>query len=138
MKVTLTTKTKPFHFEATTELGKTIDIDSSPEIGGQNLGVRPMELVLIGVGGCSGIDLGLILKKQRQVLDDFKVSIDGHRSSSPAKEFKQVDIHFELWGNLDKEKVEKAISLTVEKYCSVIQSLSEKIKINTRYTIHHE
>ena len=82
MKVELNRKNKLFHFEATNEEKIRVNIDASPEIGGENKGVRPMELVLMGLGGCASIDLGLILKKQRQELDDYKISIEAQRTIS--------------------------------------------------------
>lgn len=138
MNVSLKRQTKPFHFEAKGDSNIAINIDASPEVGGHNLGARPMELVLMGLGGCASIDLGLILSKQKQELNDYSVRINAIRKTNTAKEFETINMHFELIGDLDKTKVERALELTFTKYCSVAISLSEKIKINYTYTIYNE
>ena len=138
MNVSLKRQTKPFHFEAKGDSNIVINIDASPEVGGHNLGARPMELVLMGLGGCASIDLGLILSKQKQELNDYSVRINAIRKTNTAKEFETINMHFELIGDLDKTKVERALELTFTKYCSVAISLSEKIKINYTYTIYNE
>jgi putative redox protein len=135
MNISLTRKEPPFYFEALAESNISVHIDASEDIGGSNQGVRPMELVLMGLGGCASIDLGLILKKQKQVLDDYSVKIDATRKRSDAKEFETINLHFSLTGNLDPKKVERALDLTFNKYCSVAISLSDKIKINYSYEI---
>jgi putative redox protein len=136
MSVELKRINKAFHYEAKDGEGRIIDLDSSPDIGGEGKGIRPMDLVLMGVGGCSSIDLGLILNKQRQTLDDYKVTVSGERNTDPGKSFKSIHIEFELWGEIDSEKLDKAIELTKNKYCSVIQSLNPAIEITTGYTIN--
>lgn len=138
MNVSLKRQTKPFHFEAKGDSNVVVNIDSAPEIGGHGLGARPMELVLIGLGGCASIDLGLILQKQKQKLEDYKVDIQSRRNHTGAKEFQSINLHFSLIGQLEKEKVERALDLTFTKYCSVALSLSEKIEITYTYTIYYE
>lgn len=135
MKITLERKSKPFHYEANNERKMTISMDSSPQIGGEDRGVSPMEMVLMGLGGCASIDLGLILNKQRQEIIDYKLDIVGHRDETPAKAFHQIDMHFQIKGNIDEAKVERALDLAINKYCSVAQSLSKEILINTTYEI---
>lgn len=124
-----------FHFEAINEDKIKINIDANPEIGGEGKGVRPMQLVLMGLGGCASIDLGLLLKKQRQKLIDYQIEVLATRDETPAKAFKSINIHFNLTGSLDAEKVEKAIELTLTKYCSVALSLSKDIEITATYTL---
>ena len=92
-------------FEATDAKGHTIKMDTSPETGGVNFGVRPMQVLLMGLGGCSGIDIVMILKKQRQTIKDFSMKIEGERQTGKeATLWKDVKIVFELTGDIDEEK----------------------------------
>lgn len=123
-KVELARVNGAFGFEAKDANGHTIKIDTSPETGGENFGVRPMQLLLMGLGGCSGIDILSILKKQRQEVTAFRMHVEGERE--PGKDpslWKDVTIVFELEGNIDQEKAEKACALSMEKYCSVSETL---------------
>lgn len=113
-----------FGFEARDLSGHVIRMDTKPEMGGENFGVRPMQALLMGLGGCSGIDIVSILKKQRQEITGFKMYIDGERA--PGKEpsiWESAHIVFELSGNIDPEKARKACELSMEKYCSVAETL---------------
>lgn len=137
MKVELKRKNKAFHFEATGSLsnGPVVNMDCSPKIGGEGKGARPMELLLMSIGGCASIDFGLILKKQRQELMDVTIVVSGERAEDVPKQFNTIHMDFILKGDLDKEKVEKAIKLTVEKYCSVIKSLDPDIPVTYDYSV---
>jgi putative redox protein len=135
MEIHLKRKNKAFHYEATTEANITVNIDANAEIGGEGKGARPMELVLMGLGGCASIDLAMILKKQKQDLTDYEVQISATRNDNVAKNFNSIHLHFLVWGTIEAPKLEKAIELTVTKYCSVILSLSNEIKITTSYEI---
>tara|TARA_B100000809_G_C15136658_1_gene530912 strand:+ start:5147 stop:5557 length:411 start_codon:yes stop_codon:yes gene_type:complete len=135
MKVKLQRVNKAYHYEAFTEDKIKVDLDANSAIGGEGKGTRPMELVLMGVGGCASIDLGLILSKQKQVMTDYEVEITAERNDNAAKTFKSINLHFTLFGTLDKLKVERAIELTLTKYCSVILSLNDAINITTSYII---
>jgi putative redox protein len=113
-----------FGFEAKDTNGHIIRIDTSPETGGENFGVRPMQLLLMGLGGCSGIDILSILKKQRQNVTGFRMRIEGERE--PGKDpslWKNIELIFEFEGNVDRDKAEKACALSMEKYCSVSETL---------------
>ena len=124
VKVELERVNGAFGFEARDSNGHTIKIDTSPETGGENFGVRPMQLLLMGLGGCSGIDILSILKKQRQNVTDFRMRIEGERE--PGKDpslWKKIVLVFEISGEVDKEKAEKACALSMEKYCSVSETL---------------
>ena len=113
-----------FGFEAKDAYGHNISIDTSPETGGDNFGVRPMQLLLMGLGGCSGIDIVSILKKQRQTIDRFRILIDGQRASGKDPSiWKEINIVFELEGNIELDKAKKACALSMEKYCSVAETL---------------
>jgi len=113
-----------YGFEAKDAAGHVVRIDTSPETGGTNFGVRPMQMLLMGLGGCSGIDIVSILKKQRQELVEFKTIIEGEREAGKEPSlWEDVKIIFELTGKLDKEKAERAVALSMEKYCSVAETL---------------
>ncbi len=135
MKVVLNRKEEPFYFEAIDENGLTVNMDANPSIGGQEKGMRPMELLLASAGGCASIDLGLILKKQRQLLKDYQVEVSGVRKTDTSKSFEKIHLHFLLHGDLDKTKVERAIQLTVTEYCSVLLSLNKEIDITHSFEI---
>jgi putative redox protein len=113
-----------FGFEAKDALGHIVRMDSNPESGGEDFGVRPMQMLLMGLGGCSGIDIVSILKKQRQTIAGFSMSIEGHREhgKEPAL-WASVHILFELTGEIDPDKAKKACELSMEKYCSVAATL---------------
>ncbi|MFY8004456.1 MAG: OsmC family protein [Chitinophagaceae bacterium] len=115
-----------FGFEAKDEYGNVVRMDSSPESGGQNFGARPMQMLLMGLGGCSAIDVIMILKKQRQEVRDYKMIIKGDRE--PGKEpslWKDILVEFHLYGPIDKDKAKKAVELSMLKYCSVAATLRE-------------
>lgn len=139
MKVEINRLNDAFNFEATNEQGSKIQMDASPDIGGSNLGFRPMQLLLASLGGCSSIDIVNILKKQKQNLKDIKISVDGEREKDVIPSlFTEIHIHFQLTGELDEEKVKKAIDLSVNKYCSVLKTLEKTAKITHSYTISKE
>ncbi len=99
--------------------GHRVAIDGPPELGGQNLGVRPMELMLLGVGGCTSFDIVNILRKGREDLVDCTTEIEAERADEDPKVFTRIHFHFRLTGRaLNPKKVERAIHLTAEKYCS--------------------
>ena len=113
-----------FGFEASDANGHMVRIDTSDESGGENFGVRPMQMLLMGLGGCSAIDIVMILKKQRQTIEDFSIKITGERE--PGKEpslWQNAKIIFMLKGTIDKEKAERACQLSMDKYCSVAATL---------------
>ncbi len=139
MRVELNRKNEAFHFEAKGASNISINIDGSPDIGGVNAGARPMELLLMGLGGCTAIDMLLILKKQRQVVEDISIVIDGEREKIEGTEmnpFKIINLHYILKGNLSEEKVIKAINLSMEKYCSATAQFSHTAKITHTFEIN--
>ena len=130
IKIELNRLNDAFHMEAVNEQGRTVHIDASPDIGGTNEGMRPMQLLLAAFGGCSSIDIINILKKQKQPLKDLKVTITGEREKDVVPSlFTEVHAHFKFYGELDPDKVQRAVSLGVEKYCSVAKTLEHKAKI---------
>lgn len=139
MKVELTRVDEAFHFEAVGASNVIQHIDANVDIGGHNLGARPMEMILMGLGGCTAIDVILILKKQRQVIDDLKISLEGDREKIEGTEmspFRKINIHFAFKGQLDASKVEKAIKLSMEKYCSATAQLSPSAEITHTFSIN--
>jgi putative redox protein len=135
MNVRLERKELPFYFEAMNAKNIIVKMDSSPQIGGQDRGASPMELLLMALGGCVSIDLGLILSKQKQVVEEYALEINGERDETPAKAFKAIQLNFKLKGIIDKTRAEKAVELALNKYCSVAQSLSKDIEITFMVSI---
>lgn len=124
MRIELKRLDDSFHFEAKSETGNIAYMDAGEDNGGHNKGVRPMQMLLMGLGGCSAIDIVLILKKQRQVIEDFTISIDGERQQGAEPSlWETIQIHFKFKGQIDKEKAERAVQLSLEKYCSVSKTL---------------
>ncbi len=99
--------------------GHTLVMDGPEDHGGRNLGVRPMEMLLLGMGGCTAFDVMLILKKSRQPVDDCEVLLSAERADTEPKVFTRIHVHFVVSGRGLKEKqVARAVSLSAEKYCS--------------------
>jgi putative redox protein len=136
MKIAIKRINQAVLMEATNEDGAKLLMDGSSDVGGINGGLRPMQLLLAGIGGCSSIDVIEILKKQKQPLEDIKVDVEGGRDASEVPSlFKNIHLHFTLKGNLEKEKVERAINLSMEKYCSVGKTLERTATITHSYSI---
>ncbi len=115
-----------FGFEGTDANGHTVRMDTSSETGGVDFGVRPMQMLLMGLGGCSAIDIVMILKKQRQEVKDFAIKIVGEREKGKEPSLWQnIKVIFTLTGNIDKEKAERACELSMNKYCSVAETLRQ-------------
>lgn len=99
--------------------GHGVVMDGPPELGGRNLGVRPMEMLLLGMGGCTQFDVLLILRKARQEVTDCVVELEAERAETDPKVFTRIHAHFIVTGKgLDSKRVEQAIKLSAEKYCS--------------------
>lgn len=138
MKITLSRQNDAVHFIAKNEQDLTMSIDGSPEIGGENKGFRPMQLLLVALGGCSSIDIVSILKKQRQILEDFEIEVDGEREAGKEPSlFREILVTFKLGGAaLDPEKVKKAVALSMEKYCSVAKTLEPTATIKSAIVLN--
>jgi putative redox protein len=137
MKIEINRVNNAVHLEATSEEGAKIDMDGSPKIGGQDLGFRPMQLLLASLGGCSSMDVISILQKQRQPIEDYKVTVDGEREAGVEPSlFRNINVHFALTGQLDEEKVKRAIELSMTKYCSVSKTLEPTATITYTYKIN--
>lgn len=124
MKITLKRVDDAFNMEAADELGHKVSIDSSTENGGKNNGVRPMQLLMMGLGGCSAIDVVMILKKQRQEIRDFHVTIEAERETGKEPQlWSEASLLFSFTGEVDPGKAERAVELSMQKYCSVAETL---------------
>ena len=134
MEVNLTRLNEDFHFAATGTSGVAVHMDGAPEIGGHNQGARPMEMLLMGLGGCSAIDVIMILKKQRQQIGTFDIKVTADREKvEEYSEFRNINLHFRMGGDLNEDKVRRAIELSLEKYCSVAMVLNKTATIT--YTL---
>ncbi len=124
IKVSLKRKNGDFGFEAVDANGHTMTTDTSPEHGGVNSGIRPMQTLLIALGACSAIDVVAILKKQKQTIEDFTMEVEGEREAGKEPSlWKTINMTFNLKGQIDKDKAQRACSLSIEKYCSVAETL---------------
>ncbi len=113
-----------YGFKATDANGHSLQTDSSIENGGLGAGVRPMQSLLMALGGCSGIDIVAILKKQRQEIETFTMKISGEREAGKEPSlWKTIEVQFHLTGTIEKGKAERACALSMEKYCSVAETL---------------
>ncbi|WP_293741512.1 OsmC family protein [uncultured Pedobacter sp.] len=137
MNINLVRKSGKFNFEAENENGFTVELDAKAAIGGEGKGFRPMEMLLIGLGGCSGIDMVNVLSKQKEPLNDIKIAINASRKEEEMPPiFDVINIHFDLFGDLSIQKVERALAMTFDKYCSVSNILGRSATINFTYTIN--
>lgn len=110
--------------------GHSIVMDGPPESGGRNLGVRPMEMLLLGLGGCASFDVVLILQKSKQHIIDCEVHIEAARADKEPKVFTRIHLHFVVTGrSVSAEKVERAIKLSAEKYCSASIMLAQMAEV---------
>lgn len=136
MEINLIRKSGKFNFEAENDNGFTVELDAKPAVGGEGKGFRPMEMLLVGLGGCSGIDVVNVLTKQKEPLNDIKINIKATRKDEEMPPiFDVIDIHFNLFGDLSVQKVERALQMTFDKYCSVSNILGRSATINFTYTI---
>lgn len=130
MKITLQRVNEAVRFEGANSAGNTVVVEGSPEIGGEGQGMRPMELLLVSLASCSSMDVVAILKKMRQPLEDLRVEVEGERATDqvPAV-FTKIHLRFLLKGDLRADRVEEAIRLSVDKYCSVGRMLDKTAEI---------
>jgi len=123
-------------FVAESGSGHAVVMDASPDVGGRDLGARPMEMLLMGAGGCTAIDVVHILRKARQDLVDCVVELDGERAGEEPKVFTRIHMHYVVTGRgLNPAQVERAIKLSKEKYCSATIMLAKTAEITFDYEI---
>ena len=119
--------------------GHAIVMDGDKEVGGRNTGARPMELLLIGLGGCSGMDVVSILKKKKQEINGVEIKVKGEKAENYPKKFTDIDIEFIVRGrNVSDDAVKRAVELSMEKYCSVKATLEGSAKVTWSHKIIEE
>ncbi|HTZ18302.1 MAG TPA: OsmC family protein [Dissulfurispiraceae bacterium] len=135
----LTAKVKwidDFKFAGESGSGHAIVMDASPEPGKVRVGMTPMEMLLVGAGGCSGMDVASILRKKRQEVRDIEVKVSGEKAEPYPQKFISIQLEFTITGkNISEDAVKKAIELSMEKYCSVKATLEESAKIGYTYKV---
>ena len=123
-------------FVGESETGHAVVLDGALENGGRNIGMRPMEMLLIGMGACTSFDVVTILKKARQPIVDCVAEIEAERADEVPKVFTKIHVHFVITGNnLNETQVERAVKLSAEKYCSASIMLSKSVAITHDYEI---
>jgi putative redox protein len=110
--------------------GHSVVMDGAPDAGGRNMGFRPMEMLLLGLGGCSAFDVMSILKRGREQVVDCTVDIEAERATTDPKVFTRIQMHYRIVGRgLDPHKAERAVKLSAEKYCSASAILAKTAEI---------
>ena len=123
-------------FIGESETGHAVVLDGAPENGGRNIGMRPMEMLLIGMGACTSFDVVTILKKARQPIVDCVAEISADRADEVPKVFTKIHVHFVITGNnLNATQVERAVKLSAEKYCSASIMLAKSVEITHDFVI---
>ncbi len=123
-------------FVGESETGHAVVLDGAPENGGRNIGMRPMEMLLIGMGACTSFDVVTILKKARQPIVDCVADIQAERANEVPKVFTKIHVHFVVTGDgLNAVQVERAVKLSAEKYCSASIMLSKSVEITHDFEI---
>ena len=137
MEITITKTNEQYGFTASN--GKVdIPIIASPELSGTSNGTRPMELVLSALGGCLSIDILLILEKQRIVVDFYNVKVSATRKDNIPSVFDEILIEIHITADIPENKLDRAIQLAIEKYCSVYQILQHSANINYKYFLNND
>jgi len=134
----LVTWKEGIHFEGTAA-GHTVHMDGRPDAGGQGLGFSPMQLLLVSLGGCTGMDVISVLKKMRQDVTSFSIEVSGVRADEHPKVYTEIELTYRLRGrSLSRESVEHAVRLSREKYCSVEAMLNKVATFTSRIEIEEE
>jgi putative redox protein len=123
-------------FDGKTDSGFTVQLGTSPEVGGDDDGPRPMELFLVGLGGCTGMDVISILSKKKQEVSSFDIKVHAEKAEQHPKVFTSIEIEYVVGGkDIDRAAVERAVQLSSEKYCPAQAMLSQIVPLTTRITI---
>ncbi|MBZ0155845.1 MAG: OsmC family protein [Alphaproteobacteria bacterium] len=126
-------------FVGESDSGHAIVMDADKDAGGNNTGMRPTELLLIGLGGCTGMDVASVLRKKRQLLSGVETNIKGQKAQDYPQKFTEIEIEFVVTGkDLSEEAVKRAVELSMTKYCSVKATLEGTAKVSYRYRIVQE
>lgn len=123
-------------FESTNPSGHNLFIDAGPENGGNSEGYRPKALMLSALAGCSGLDVASLIKKMKLEVDDFKIEIDANLTEEDPKYYDKVALHFHFSGSdLNEKKLQRAVDLSVEKYCGVMEMFRQfsELKVETHF-----
>ncbi|WP_457653079.1 OsmC family protein [Rhodocaloribacter sp.] len=129
-----------FHFRASNADGNTVDIDdATSREDGVGKGVGPMQLVVMALGGCSAVDIVSILRKSRQKIDTFTIDVTGEKPDgvSPSL-YERIHVHYALTGDLDANRVRRAVDLSLNKYCSVAKTLEPTARITASFSVNGE
>jgi putative redox protein len=130
IKIELSRLDNDLNMEAVNEMGNKVQMDGSPADGGHDRGFRPMQMLLAAMGGCSTVDVVTILRKQRVELKDIKITVTAEREKNVTPSlYTEVHAHFKLYGDIDEDKAQKAVALSVGKYCSVAKTLEKTAKV---------
>lgn len=126
-------------FESDNPSGHTVLMDTSEENGGTNKGLGPKAMMLSGLAGCSGLDVVSLLNKMRVSFDDYKMEVEGELTEEHPKTYHTVTLDYHFYGtNLDEKKITKAVNLSIEKYCGVMEMFRQFAKININIHFHNK
>lgn len=134
-QVTVTWQREDLLLEAENDTGNTIVLDSSPSGGGKNRGARPLQLLLMGLAGCTSMDVISILQKMREPLEDFRVEVTAKQAADHPRVYTAIHVAYVLTGNVNEESVRKAIRLSEERYCSANAMLRQAAAITSSFRI---
>lgn len=140
MEIRLKRVDDAFHMQAQGSSDAIINIDAGEKVGGHNLGARPMELLLMGLGGCTSIDIIMILQKQKQIIEDYEVILSGERETiegTNMSPFRKINLHFVIKGIVDEKKLDRAIKLSMGKYCSATAQFNNSAVITHSFEINN-
>ena len=139
MRIQVKREGTPFHFVAAGTRGHQVHMDEPPEAGGSGQGASPMQMLIMAMGGCSGIDIVMILEKQRQRIDSFEMEIDAERPpDTVGQPYHKIHAHYILTGEIDPAKAMRAVHLSVDKYCGVSNTLKATAEITASLTVNGE
>ena len=126
-------------FESTNPSGHNLFIDAGEENGGNSEGYRPKALMLSGLAGCSGLDVAALIKKMKLDVDTFKIDVDANLTEEHPKYYDKVAMNFHFYGNnLDEKKLQKAVDLSIEKYCGVMEMFRQFAEVTVNTNFHKE
>ena len=125
-------------FVANADSGHAVVMDASEGVGGKDSGTRPMELLVLGLGGCTGMDVVSILRKMKQDVKGFEIEIDADRAKTYPKVYTRVHIVYKIWGDISEDKLKKAIELSQDTYCSASAMFKKTAEVTYEYKILKE
>lgn len=136
---TTTTWKGKMQFESTNPSGETFLINAAPDHGGAGAGLRPKALLLSSLAGCSGLDVASLIEKMKLEVKDFKIETIANLTEEHPKVYDAVTVEYHFYGkNLDENKLQKAVNLSVEKYCGVMEMFRQFAKIDIKTFFHHD